>query len=81
MPLTIPDELLRDAGLSEQAARVEIACRLFALNRLALWPAARWAGLSRVEFETELRRRNIPQYRPGLDDLSDDLRTLDRLGS
>jgi predicted HTH domain antitoxin len=81
MPLTIPDDLLREAGLSEREALVEFACRLFDVGKLPLWSAAKWAGLTRTEFEEELRRRNIPIYRPGLADLADDLSTLDRLGT
>ena len=81
MPLTIPDDLLRQAGLTEREALVEFACRLFDAGRLTLWSAAKGAGLTRTEFEGELLRRKIPIYRPGLDDLADDLRTLDRLGT
>ena len=81
MPLTIPDELLHEAGLSEREALVEFACRLFDTGKLTLWSAARWANLSRTDFEEELRRRQIPIYRPGLGDLADDLDILNRLGT
>ena len=53
MPVTINDETLREAGFTEREAIVEIACRLFDAGKLALWPAAKLAGLSRVEFEGE----------------------------
>lgn len=79
MPLLIPDDLLNSAGLSEDEARVEIACRLFAAGKLALWPAAKWAGLSRSEFEEELRQRNIPLYRPTVTDLEADLAAFEHL--
>ncbi len=79
MPVIIPDETLRQAGLTEREAVVEIACRLFDAGKLALWPAAKLAGLSRVEFEGELMERKIPVYRPTLQDLADDLAALDRL--
>jgi predicted HTH domain antitoxin len=49
MPLTIPDSVLEQAGLSEAQARVEIACRLFEMRRLSLWQAAQWAGLERLD--------------------------------
>ena len=45
MPVVISDETLRDAGLTEQDALVEIACRLFGAGKLSLfglrrsWPA------------------------------------------
>ncbi|HEV3082250.1 MAG TPA: UPF0175 family protein [Gemmataceae bacterium] len=79
MPLTISDDLLREAGLSENEARIEFACRLFARGKLALWSAAQWAGLSRTQFEAELLLRKIPIYRPDSSDLADDLRTFQHL--
>ena len=54
MPLTLSDEILTQAGMSAEEARVEIACRLFDAEKLHLWPAAQLAQLSRVEFEAEL---------------------------
>jgi predicted HTH domain antitoxin len=80
MPLTLSDDVLKQAGMSAEEARVEIACRLFDAGKLALWPAAQLAQLSRAEFEEELHRRNIPIYRPTVGDLKADLETLDRLG-
>lgn len=79
MPLTIPDEILQSAGMSEQEARIEIACRLFDAEKLTLWAAARLAGMSRVEFEAELFERKIPIYRPTVETVAEDLATLDRL--
>jgi predicted HTH domain antitoxin len=80
MPITISDDLLREAGLTERDALVEFAGQLFASGRLSLWSAAKWAGMTRAEFEEELLQRNIPIYRPEIADLTDDLGTLDRLG-
>jgi predicted HTH domain antitoxin len=80
MPLVIPDEALREAGLGEQEALIEFACRLFDAGRLRLWGAARLAGLSRVAFEDELLARHIPLSRPDENDLADDLAALDRPG-
>jgi len=59
MPVTISDETLKQAGLSEREALVEIACRLYDADKLRLFPAARMAGLSRAEFESELLSRGI----------------------
>jgi predicted HTH domain antitoxin len=79
MPVIIPDEVLQAAGLSEREALIEIACRLFDAGKLELWPAAKLAGLTRMEFMAELRLRKIPIYRPTLEDLADDLAALKRL--
>jgi predicted HTH domain antitoxin len=80
MSLTIPDSVLEQAGLSEDEARVEIACRLFEMRRLSLWQAAQWAGLARVEMEAELLRRGIPLYDISADQLDAELAAMDRLG-
>jgi predicted HTH domain antitoxin len=79
MVLTIPDELLRAAGLTEEEALIEFACRLFQAERLGLWQAASLARLSRAEFEDELLKRAIPIYRPSLEEFEEDLRTLRHL--
>lgn len=80
MPVVIPDDVLRQAGLSEPEARTEIACRLFDANVLTLWPAAKCAGLSRAEFEAELRSRNIAVYRPTVEDFRADIDAIAKLG-
>jgi predicted HTH domain antitoxin len=80
LPVVISDETLREAGLTEREALSEIACRLFAAGKLALWPAAKLAGINRGAFEQALRERQIPVYRPDERDLADDLAALDTLG-
>lgn len=80
MPLFISDADLNEAGLNERDARIEFACRMFEGGKLALWPAAKLAGLDRVEMEHELVTRGIALYCPSLDEVVDDLARLDRLG-
>ncbi len=58
MPVVISDEFLKQVGLSEREMLIEIACRLFDAEKLALWPAAQLAGLSRSEMEGELLERS-----------------------
>jgi predicted HTH domain antitoxin len=81
MPLVIPDDFLREAGLQEGEALREFACQLFNAGKLTLWRAAQLAQLDRVQFEEELRARRIPIYRPTIEDLKEDLEALDRLGT
>jgi predicted HTH domain antitoxin len=78
--LSIPDHLLRQAGLTERNALVEFACRLFDAGKITLWSAAQLAGLDRNGIEDALLERGIPVYRPTVGDLAQDLDTLDRLG-
>lgn len=77
--LMIPDEVWREAGLSESDALVEFACRLFDAGKLPLWSAAKLARLDRNGIEDALLERGIRIYRPQLSDLHEDLATLLRL--
>ena len=79
MGVHIPDEVLKQAGLSEREALVEIACRLVQAEKLTLPQGAKLAGLTRVEFETELLDRGIPLYRPTLDEILADADAVKRL--
>jgi predicted HTH domain antitoxin len=80
MSLTITDEQLQTAGVTEREAVTELACRLFDIGKLTLPAAAKFAGLSRVEMESELLARNIPIYRPTIDEVREEVETLKRLG-
>ncbi len=80
MPVVIPDEVLQKAGLSEREMLIEIACRLFDIEKLGLWGAAQLAGLSRVEMEGELAKRNIAIYRPTVEDILQEIEGMKRLG-
>lgn len=80
MTLVVPDDVLQQSGLTERQFQIECACRLFDAGTLALWPAARCAGLSRAEFEAELRRRGIDVYRPTIADLDADADAVKALG-
>ena len=80
MSLTIPDSVLKSAGLNEREGQIEIACRLFDSGTLTKSAAAKWLGMNRSEFEEELFKRNIPLYRLTEEDLKQDLETLRRLG-
>ena len=81
MSLVIPDETLREAGLDERSALIEVACRLFDAGMLTLWSAARLARMNRTEFEQELFSRRIPLYRPDPSDPAEDLASLEQLGA
>jgi len=80
MPLIISDDALAAAGLSENDARVEFACRLFDAGRLASAAAARLAQLGRGEFEEALLERGIPLVRTTVDELESDLDAVKKLG-
>ncbi len=79
MTITVPDDVLEQAGLSERDALIEFACRLFDAEKLDLFAGARMASLSRDEFESELHKRGIAIYRPTLADVADDELALQQL--
>jgi predicted HTH domain antitoxin len=81
MPLMISNEELQKLGMTEKELRIELACRLFDIGKLHLWPAAQFAGLNRVEMEGELLQRKIPIYRPTVEDLEQDLAAIKRFRS
>jgi predicted HTH domain antitoxin len=77
MTLTIPNDLLDAARLDERAFLIEMACHLFNIDRLTLFEAARLARLSRADFEDELHRRRIAIHRLDVQDLREDMRSLE----
>lgn len=74
--LQIPDDILKQAGITEREAMVQLACRLFQTGRLTLFFAAQLAGMSQPGFEDILLDNNIPIYEYTEDDLRSDLRTI-----
>lgn len=76
--LTIPDDILEAAGLTERDCLVELAVHLYAQRRLRIGQALRLSRLSRAEFEKELARRDISLY--SVEDLNQDVAALKELG-
>lgn len=79
MCMTIPDEVLQAARMSEDELREELAVLLFQRERLTLARAARLAGLDRLRFQHLLASRGIaPHY--DVEEFEADLATLRELG-
>ncbi|MEM9666802.1 MAG: UPF0175 family protein [Bacteroidota bacterium] len=75
--LTIPDDILRAAPVSEEELRVDIAVLLYQ-KRVPPGKAASVAGMDRQAFRHLLASRRVPvQY--GSRDLAQDLESLGRL--
>lgn len=79
MGLFIPDDIFKQAGLTERDALIELACRLFDSDRLDFNAAARMAGLSRADLENELRARNLPIIHYTEEDYQQDMGTTKHL--
>jgi predicted HTH domain antitoxin len=80
MSVVIDDETLEATHLSEAELKREIAIFLFEDKRLTLGRASRFAEMSQFQFQHILASREIPVHY-GVDDLEQDLKTLDSMNS
>lgn len=81
MSLTITSDQLRDAGLSECEAQIEIACRLYNAEKISMPTAVRWSGLPRSELEEALLSRGLWLLKPKIEDVQSDITALREMGS
>lgn len=79
MAVTISDELLAAAHLSEAELRRELAVALFREERLTLAQASRVAEMDQLAFQAVLAAREIPLHY-SVEDFREDVLTLDALG-
>ena len=77
--ITLPEHIIRSAGLSEQELIEEIAIMLFQKEKLTLAQASKLAKLTQIQFQHLLASRNIPVHY-GKEDFDHDLATLQELG-
>jgi len=75
MPVTISDELLTAAHISEPELKQELALTLFQQDRLTLAQASRLAELGQLAFQALLADRQIPIHY-GVEEFREDLRSL-----
>jgi predicted HTH domain antitoxin len=79
MPVTIPDEVLTAAHMSEPELKQKLALTLFQQERLTLAQASRLAEISQLAFQALLADRQIPIHY-GIEEFHEDLRTLREMG-
>ena len=79
MSVTISDEVLMAAHISEPELKQELALTLFQQDRLTLAQASHLAELSQLAFQSVLAERQIPIHY-GVEEFREDLRTLRRIG-
>lgn len=79
MSVTVPDEVLRSAGLSEEEFQREVAILLFRQDRMTLAQAARFVRMDRLSFQRLLSERGICVHYD-VEDFEGDLKTLRDLG-
>ena len=79
MPVTISDEVLTAAHLSEPELKRELAIALFQQERLTLAQASHLAEMDQLAFQALLAERRVPVHY-GVEELHEDLQTLRKLG-
>jgi predicted HTH domain antitoxin len=75
MIVEIPDQIIKQSGLSAKEILLKVAIVLFEEEKLTLGQASKLAGLHQFEFQKELAARNIPVHY-GEDDFRRDLQTI-----
>jgi predicted HTH domain antitoxin len=75
MAVTISDEVLTAAHISEPELKQELALALFSQERLTLAQASGLAEMTQLAFQALLAERQIPIHY-GVNEFREDLRTL-----
>ena len=75
MIVEIPDQIIKQSGLSAKENLLKIALVLFEEEKLTLGQASRFAGLHQYEFQKELAAMNIPVHY-GEEDYKNDLKII-----
>jgi len=78
--IVIPDEILRNTGMTEQELAQTLAVALFQKERLSLGQASRLAGMSQWEFRGLLAAQDIPLHYD-VAELEQDVATLREMGT
>ncbi len=76
MSVTIPDEILEAAQITESELKQEIAMLLFQQQKLSLVQASQLAGMPRILFAELLISRHIPPYSYEIEDYELDMKNL-----
>ncbi len=75
MTITIPDESLAQAQLTPATLLVELAVYLYDKGTLSMGRARKLCGLTQLDFQRELAKRNV-YIKFGVEDLEKDLKNL-----
>jgi predicted HTH domain antitoxin len=78
MHLTLSDDVILSANLSEADLRLALALALFQDGRITLAQGARLASLDRLAFQQQLAARKL-QIHYGEEELDSDMRTIESL--
>lgn len=73
--LTISDEILTTARMTEKELREQLALFLYSKNKFSMGQACRFTGLNILAFQ-ELMFNNNVEHHYGIQDFRDDVKTL-----
>jgi predicted HTH domain antitoxin len=79
MSVTIPDDILKATQMSEDDLRLEIAIMLYKQQKISSGKVRAWTGLTVIEFQNELAKRDI-YLNYDVQDFQADVQTLQTLG-
>ena len=75
MLVEVPSDLISLSGYSEEDLKTDVAILLYKRQALTLARAARWLGMTRLEFQKTLAERGFP-INFSIEDFETDLKTL-----
>ncbi|ELR97592.1 UPF0175 family protein [Gloeocapsa sp. PCC 73106] len=79
MNVTIPDDIVQATQMSEAELQLEIALMLYKRNKISSGKVRSWLGLSVLEFQHELAKRDL-YINYDVEDLEQDIENLRSLG-
>jgi predicted HTH domain antitoxin len=78
MSIVIPQDILEAAKITEEELKIELALLLYKQNKISSGKVRNWLGLSVLEFQHELAKRDL-YLNYDVEDLKQDVETLKSL--
>jgi predicted HTH domain antitoxin len=75
MLLDIPNDFISLPAYTEQDFKIDVAVMLYQRKALTLARAARWVGMTHLQFQKALADRNVP-INYSIEDLEVDMQTI-----
>jgi predicted HTH domain antitoxin len=79
MSIVIPDDILQAAKMTEAELKLEIAIMLYGQEKISSGKVRNWTGLTVIEFQHELAKRQL-WINYDVDDFQSDIKTLQSIG-
>jgi predicted HTH domain antitoxin len=79
MSIVIPEEILKAAETNEEELKIELALLLYKQNKISSGKVRDWLGLTVLQFQHELAKRNL-SLNYDVEELNQDVENLKSLG-